>query len=156
MAEALNAAVRATKRARRIPPHARCADCHIANAVVLQRSGRQWRCYQCANARRGVSIDEAHHILGKDCSPVTVDINVNLHRILSDEQLAIPEEIKQKDPHNPIAWIIRLLCSIRGLCRALLDMLTAAIEWLRRLLAALEKEFGEQWPGKLDLPSVFV
>ena len=155
MAEAIDTAVRQAKRARRIPKTARCADCGITTPVVLQRDGTQWRCYVCAAIRRGVCPDETHHILGKDIDPMTADIPGNLHRFLNEEQLAIPDAIRDAHPHNPLAWIIRILCAVRDFGKAILDALSAAINWLSRLLARLEERFGAEWDKALDLPPLF-
>jgi hypothetical protein len=155
MAEALNAAVRQARRAHRIPKTARCADCGIADPVVLQRDGKQWRCYECAKIRRGECPDESHHVLGKDIDPMTANMPGNIHRFLTEEQLAIPEIIRTVHPHNPLAWIIRILCAIRDFGRAILDNLDAAINWLSRLLARLEERFGTAWDKALDLPPLF-
>lgn len=155
MAEALNAAVRLAQRAQRIPVGAKCADCGISNPVVLQEDGEHWRCYECAKIRRGERPDEAHHILGRDVHPMTIDIPANLHRILSEEQLAIPEEIRGRSPHNPLVWVIRLLCAVRSFGKAIVDFLTGGINWLTRLLVALERRLGAKWADVLGLPPLF-
>jgi hypothetical protein len=155
MADALDTTVRKARRTARIPKTARCADCGINTPVVLQRDGKQWRCYECAKLRRGERPDEAHHILGKDVDPKTTEMPANLHRVLSEEQLDIPEEIRRMSPRNPLAWIIRVLCAIRDFGMAILDMLKRAISWLTRLVLALERRLGAKWAEELDLPPLF-
>lgn len=155
MANALDTTVRKVRRTRRIPKTARCADCGIDTPVVLQRDGKQWRCYECATIRRGERADETHHILGKDVDPTTTDIPGNLHRFLSEEQLAMPEAIRTANPRNPLVIVIRFLCAVRDLGTAFLDFLTRGINWLARLLERLEEKFGADWAAKLDLPPLF-
>jgi hypothetical protein len=155
MADALDKAVRQARRTTRIPKAARCTDCGITAPVLLHPHEDAWRCYECANIRRDLCRDETHHLLGKDIDPMTVDLPANLHRILSEEQLDIPDEIRGLSPHDPLVWIIRVLCAIRDFGRAILDMLERSIAWLTRLLLALVRRFGARWADALDLPPLF-
>jgi hypothetical protein len=155
MAHALDKAVRQARRKSRTPADARCVDCGIDNPIVLHKDGEQWRCYECAKVRRGERPDEAHHILGKDVDPMTVDIPANLHRILSEAQLDVPEEIRGRSASNPLVWIIRLVCAIRDYGQAIVAFLTRCANWLARLLARLEAHFGANWATALDLPPLF-
>ena len=155
MAEALNKAVRKARRSARVPHGTRCADCGIDNPIVLHKDGEQWCCYECANVRRGKRPDEAHHIFGKDVHPMTIDIPANLHRIVSETQLDLPEEIRGRSASNPLVWIIRLLCAVRDFGQAIIGFLTGCINWLARLLARLEAAFGANWATALDLPPLF-
>ena len=103
--------------------------------------------------RRGECVTERHHILGKHVSAVTIDCPANLHRLLSDKQLEIPEEIKRYAPRDPLGWINRVLCAIRDFGQAVLDMLSFAIGFLRRLLDGLFERYGNRWTDEFGLPS---
>jgi len=155
MAQALDKAVRQARRKSRTPTDARCADCGVTNPLLLHCEGETWRCYECAKIRRGQRPDEAHHILGKDVHPKTVDIPANLHRIISDVQLDLPEELRGRSVRNPLVWIIRLLCAVRDFGQAIVGFLTGCINWLARLLARLEAHFGANWATALELPPLF-
>ena len=155
MAQALDKAVRQARRKSRTPADARCVDCGFDNPIVLQRDGKQWRCYECAKIRRGQRPDEAHHILGKDVHPMTVELPADLHRIVSEAQLDLPEEIRGRPASNPLVWIIRLLCAIRDFGQAIIAFLTRSVNWLARLLAWLEAHVGANWANELDLPPLF-
>lgn len=155
MAEALDAALRKSRRARKAPQGVRCGTCGIRNPAVLHRDGAAWHCYECATVQHGNGPTEAHHILGKAIHPMTVDVPANLHRILSEEQLNIPEKLRSRSPHNPLVWIIRLLCAIRDFGKAIVDLLSTCVQWLTRLLTALEARFGEHWTDALGLPPLF-
>lgn len=155
MAQALDKAVRQARRKSRTPPDAKCADCGIAAPVLLHLDEETWRCYECAKMRRGERPDEAHHLLGKDMHPMTVEIPANVHRFLSEAQRDLPEEIRGRSPHNPLVGVIRILAGLRGMCQAFLDFLTASINWLARLLARLEAYFGANWATALELPPLF-
>ena len=152
MAEALNAAVRAARRTHRIPATAYCAECGETDARLLHQRGKAWCCYACDRQALGLGPTEAHHILGKELSPVTIDIEANLHRLLSEEQLNIPEILRGKSPHNPLAWIIRVLCAIRDFGKVIVGFLDGCVQWLVRLLTALEQRFGEAWAAEIGLP----
>ena len=154
MAEALDAAVRAAARKRRIPDGARCATCGFADPRALEAWGKTWRCYDCASVARGRAPMEAHHLFGKDVHPMTVPFDGNVHRILTDLEREVESEIHQLAPHDPLAWIIRLLWSVYNFARAVLDQLGRAIAWLTRLLHALRERFGNAWPKELGLPAL--
>lgn len=153
MAEAANAAIRDAARKRRIPDGARCARCGFGDAVALEAWGDKWRCYQCSNEARGRPTEEAHHILPRKVSPVTVNVPVNLHRILSEQQLTIPKEIRDAAPHHPLAFVVTLLCAVRDFGLAIVGFLGAAIQWLLRLMEWLDTKLGKNWIK--ELPPLF-
>ena len=41
------------------------------------------------------------------------------------------------------------------MCKAFVDFLTKSINWLARLLDALEQRLGAKWAEALDLPPLF-
>lgn len=153
MAEAASAAFRDAARQQRIPEDARCAACGFADAVALEVWGERWRCYACSNLARGKPAEEAHHILPRKVSPVTVNVPANLHRVLSEKQLTIPKEIRDAAPHNPLAFVVTLLCAIRDFGMAVVEFLGAAIQWLMRLMEWLDHRLGKGWEN--DLPSLY-
>lgn len=153
MSEAGNAAMRDAARKRRIPENARCAVCGFGDAITLEAWGDKWRCYQCSNRARGKPTEEAHHILPRKVSPLTVDLPANLHRILSEKQLTIPQEIRDAAPGHPLAFIVLLLCSVRDFGLAIVEFLGAAIQWLVRLMEWLDAKLGKGWIK--ELPPLF-
>ncbi|MEZ4412422.1 MAG: hypothetical protein R2910_05515 [Gemmatimonadales bacterium] len=145
MAEAGNAALREAARWRRIPEEARCAVCGTNNRVVLTAWGDDWRCYQCGSWAHRRSVMEAHHIFSRKVSPVTIDIAANLHRELSDQQLAIPQDILKAAPENPVAYILMILYSVRDFAKTIVGYLDRVIQWLRQHLAWLTQMHGPEW-----------
>jgi hypothetical protein len=151
MAEAFDAAIRDAARKRRIPPDACCADCGFSDARALEALGKHWQCYNCANAARGRPLMEAHHVFGKDTDTMTIPVDGNQHRILSDLELEIDAEVKALAADDPLAWIIRGLWSVYNFFRATLAHLARAIVWLTRLLGALRERHGKHWATELGL-----
>ena len=145
MAEASNTAFREAARWRRIPDGARCTVCGTNNRVVLAVWGDDWRCYQCSAWAHGRTVMEAHHLFTRKVSSVTIDIPANLHRELSDQQLAIPPDILKAAPDNPLAFALMLVYAIRDFARTIVGYLDAVIEWLRRHMAWLIETHGPEW-----------
>lgn len=153
MAEALSAAVRAAARKRRVPDGARCAECGFSDARVLESWGKKWRCYACAKHARGQSAMEAHHVLPAKTSSATVNVPANLHRILSEQQLGIPQDIRAHAPRHPLAFVVVLLSAVRDFGLTAVQFLGAAIQWLLRLMAWLDEKLGKDWIR--ELPPLF-
>jgi hypothetical protein len=153
MAESLDAAVREAARKRRVPENARCAECGFPDAKALERWGNAWRCYECANRARGKSTTEAHHVLPAKASSATINIPANLHRILSEQQIAIPQDIRAGAPKHALAFVVVLLSAVRDFGLTVVQFLGAAIQWLLRLMAWLDEKLGKGWIK--ELPPLF-
>lgn len=149
MAEASNAAIRDAARKRKIPEGATCGECGFADARALEPCGEDWQCYECAQKARGKATSEGHHVLTRKVSPVTVDVPGNLHRILSEQQLTIPKVIRDAAPHDPLAFVVRLLGAIRDFFNAVAEFLGRAIDWLLRLKEWLDAKLGAKWIEQL-------
>jgi hypothetical protein len=145
MGEAADAAIRQAARGRRVPKGTACATCGYANPVALEETLQGWRCYDCANAERGRSAVEAHHILPRGVAPETVDLPGNLHRELSEKQRETPGVLIEAARSNPLAMATIILIGLRDFIAIIVTWLSKIINFLRGLLPHLDAELGPDW-----------
>jgi hypothetical protein len=155
MGEGLNAAVRHTQRARRIPDGARCAVCGLADPAALTRSSEQWWCYEHLQEQRGQATTEQHHVLPDQLDPTTVPLPGNMHRVLSELQRELPAEVRKAATHDPLALVITIVGACRDMAAVAVQFLNAALAWLLRLWASLKAHHGPDWQATLGLSGVF-
>jgi hypothetical protein len=155
--DALNRAVRTTRRARSLGPDARCAWCGWAEVTALVRRKRGGHfvilCYECAQAGDGKRTVEDHHPLGRANDATTIAVPGNAHRALSDLQLDRPKLLRDNPERDPLIWLAQM-------CQALKEHFTYWVEWLDRIAAwlialsqRLREQFGTAWWISLGLPT---
>jgi hypothetical protein len=141
--EAINRAVRRTRKARPLGLDAKCWKCGCADLTALHRpkyKKKIW-CYECASLEDAKSAVEEHHLLGKANDPeTTAGVLGNLHRPLSDAQIDWPQEVRYNTERDPLVWIAGLLYSLHDIFCVLASPLKGAADflvWLSRLLRRL-------------------
>jgi hypothetical protein len=154
--EALNRAVRTTRRARSLGPDSRCVRCGCTEVTALVRRKRGGHhvilCYECAQARAVRRTIEGHHLLGKVNDSATIPVPGNAHRALSDLQLDRPAALRDNPDRDPLVWLAQM-------CEALKEHFIYWVEWLDRIAAwllalsqRLRAQFGAAWWTLLGLP----
>jgi hypothetical protein len=153
MAEASTAAFRAANQEARVPEGAQCLDCGTTTRALLKAVESGWRCYECGNRAHGRSATELHHVLSRAVSDVTIEVPGNMHRQLSEQQRAIPKEVSEAAPRDPLSFVLMVLYAIHGFALVMVNFLDAAIAWLQKHLAWLIETGGPEWYTKH--PSVY-
>ncbi len=77
-------AIRHAKRARYYGLNPKCAICGYPGLWAMTKHNGRIICYECNLSIQGKPTTEDHHLLGRQNSPVTVNISGNLHRFLSE------------------------------------------------------------------------
>jgi hypothetical protein len=146
--EAINRAVRRTRKALPLGPDARCWKCgsvaHVS--LTLKRYYRKIWCYECLAAHQGKTTVERHHLLGTANDPeTTVGVPGNLHRALSDAQTDWPREVRHNRTRDPLLWIAALCLSLRDIARELVGLLEGIAGFLVGLSRALREFVSPTW-----------
>jgi len=119
---------------------------------VLHEDGEEWLCYECRCRKRGISPDEAHHVLGRAVDETTVVLPGNMHRMVSEEQRTLRADVRQAASHDPLALIITVLAAARDFAAALALFVARGLDWLLRAWDRLRELHGDQWWTALGLP----
>ncbi len=145
--EAINRAVRRTRKARPLGPDAKCWKCGCEDPTVLHRpkNKRKIWCYECVSLEDGKSVVEQHHLLGEANDPTKVRTPGNLHRIVSDAQIDWPEEVRYNTERDPLLWLAALCRSLRDIGEAVVGWLDQIALFLERLAQTLRELHGPRW-----------
>jgi hypothetical protein len=150
--EAINRAVRRTRKARPLGADARCCICGCADPRVLHRRGKKIWCYECSSAQQGRPTIEEHHLMGKaNDHEMTAGVPGNLHLPLTDAQTDWPREVRYNTERDPLLWIAGLCFSLRDIARELVGLLGAIGAFLVLASRALRQALGAQWWENLGL-----
>jgi hypothetical protein len=154
--EALDRAVRKTRRTRTLGPDARCSRCGCADPTPLDCRTRQGKrvllCYECAQVRDGKRTVEDHHLLGKANDKTKIPVPGNVHRVLSDLQLDQPTALRDNPDQDPLIWLAQLCHALKGMFTYCVEWLDRIGEWLLALSSRLRERFGTTWWDELHLP----
>ena len=121
---------RRARRARRLPPEARCLLCGQANPVVLKP----------ANGKLPDSVLEEHHIAGwRIDEDLTAILCANCH-LLNHELLRIAGVDLKRPSTNLLEQLLTWLTAIGAFLHALADSALALAARLRALLTALDHD----------------
>jgi hypothetical protein len=103
-------------------------------------------CMRCQRRKEGDNTLDNHHVAGKNNSPVTVPIDVNDHRELSEAQRAWPRKTVENPEGCPL---IAAAGSIRGFADYVLYLIDHVLRWIAEMLELLseylEEQHGPQW-----------
>jgi hypothetical protein len=150
--EAINRAVRRTRKALPLGPDARCWKCGCADPTVLHRRGTKIWCYECSSAQPGKTTVEEHHLVGKANDPeLTAGVPGNLHLPLTDAQTDWPRAVRYNPERDPLLWLAALCLSLRDIARELVGRLEAIAQFLVQLSRALQELLGTRWWVDLGL-----
>jgi hypothetical protein len=97
-----------------LPSGPRCMGCGLTNPMVLRRDARRRqkvRCYRCQRIRLGYSGTERHHV-GRRPSVFIVEIDANLHRILSYLQYPAMRAGVAAGSLDAVLWDLAMLCFV--------------------------------------------
>jgi hypothetical protein len=137
---------RKAKAQRQVGQGAFCVDCGDAEKLV--KRSRPKRCVTCYAAQRGDKKTEGHHIGGKANSPLTVEVPIADHQLLSEAQYEWAPGTLQNPDGSPL---IALAGSLRGVADFIGELITA---FLHRLASYAEdidtwlrEQYGRWWEG---------
>jgi hypothetical protein len=143
--EALNRAVRQSKRTRTLGPNAHCATCGSTTPAALKRYKQRVLCYECHMAESGKTTVEDHHVLGRKNADETIGLSSNVHREVSDQRYDWPEEVRANPNRDPLIWSASLCFGVRDLCALLARWLHRVGTWLVNLAQQLTEQHGPAW-----------
>jgi hypothetical protein len=128
---------------RRVGVGAKCATCPEARPEVLIAGSKPKICEKCDRKRRGRATEDLHHPAGKANSSVTIEIPVNMHRVLSFDQCDWPQETLENPNGDPDLAIAGSLRGFVNTSRALIDEQRSLIEKQHYLLDQLLQPLPE-------------
>jgi hypothetical protein len=144
----IKAGARRAKAHRRAGDGAHCTDCGETNPSLLVRSSRPRRCKHCHAISAGKKPIESHHIAARANSPVTIDVPINDHQLLSEAQREWPPRTMQNPDGSPL---IALAGSLRGLADLLGELFVRFMHSLADLAESvdgwLRHQYGPWWKG---------
>ena len=123
-----------------------CRACGERRPLVLTGTHPEILCYRCCKLEKGQSVIEHHHPAGQHNSAVTMPVDANVHRLLSDAQEDWPVLTLRNPTKSP------LLCtaaSLRGLADVqqilVANLLAQLPETLEVLDAVMTARDGPAW-----------
>jgi hypothetical protein len=139
---------RKAKTQRRIGQGAICVDCGEGRAAMLVQRSRPRRCLDCYALNKGTKTTETHHIGGKANSPITVEVPIKDHRILSEAQYEWAPGTLQNVAGSPL---IALAGCLHGIADFIGELVTKFIHYLadaaEQIDAWLRERYGQWWEG---------
>jgi hypothetical protein len=143
--EAINRAVRRSRKARTLGPEARCWKCGLADPIALERKwGKIW-CYECARAHEGRPTVERHHVIGEANDASRIGVPGDVHRALSDAQEDWPEATRYNHDADPLRWIAALLRTLRDMAQWAVEKLETVALWTESCADMLRERLGSRW-----------
>jgi hypothetical protein len=128
----------------------RCAGrntrCECGEARIEALISNTGVCMRCQRRKKRRSAMDRHHVAGQNNSPVTVLIDVNDHRELSEAQRTWPRSTVENPEGCPL---IAAAGCIRGFADYVLYLIDHILRWIAEMLELLseylEEQHGPQW-----------
>lgn len=143
----VSAAARVERAYRRLGTREpRCRACGERRPLVLTGTHPEIRCYRCRKLEKAQSPIEHHHPAGQHNSTVTMPVDANVHRLLSDAQEDWPVLTLRNPTKSPL---LRTAASLRGLADVhqilVANLLAQLPETLESLDALMTAAYGPGW-----------
>lgn len=144
----IKAGARNAKTQRRVGLNIKCSQCGDARPNMLVRNSRPKLCRKCYALKSGKKATETNHIAGKANSPITVEVPICDHRILSEAQYEWPPKTLQNPDGSPL---LSIAGSMRGAADFIGELVVAFIyhlaEFVEEIDAWLCEQHGLWWKG---------
>lgn len=128
-----------------------CVDCGESNVDRLVRRSRPRRCLPCYAARKGKKVTETHHIAGKANSPITVEVPIADHRVLSEAQYEWPPGGPSNPDGSPLIAAAGFLDGAADFIEHLIvNGMRYLADFLRKLDAWLRERMSPSWWKNTD------
>jgi hypothetical protein len=151
----INQAARHAKRERRLGANASCQHCGWPDSVALGKDESGITCYACQHIRNGRTTTERHHPLGRSSDPATVMVEGNIHRALSDLQIAWPTDVLRNPERDPLLWLAAAMLGLHDHLAWWVVWLERIATWLVQLARLLQEREGVRWWESLALAPVW-
>lgn len=129
-----------------------CRTCGETDWRALTGTDPDILCYICDKARRGQAPLEQHHVAGQHNSGVTVPVDANVHRILSDAQRDWPRTTLTNPTQSPL---IQAAAALRGFMEWVRTLMDRVLGWIPPFLEQVDHwltaQHGAEWWTQLPL-----
>lgn len=144
------AAKRKSVAARRVGIGNECV-CGENRPIALIAGSQPTICAECDRRKKGLKIDDGHHVAGKANHPLIIPIPANDHKELSEAQYDWPKATRENPDGSPV---LSIAGSIRGFCDTIVYLVKKLLLWipeyLEKLDAFLASYFGPKWWTMLE------
>ena len=138
----IKTAARRSTAQRRVGVGAICTTCGESRPEALIPRSRPRRCIECDRRKNGKKTTDAHHIAGRNNSPITLVVRANDHRAaLSTAQHEWPITTLQNKDESPL---LRAAAALRGVADLISELVVGFIRSCASLLESLHMEVSER------------
>jgi hypothetical protein len=120
----------------------RCQVCGEADPIVLTGTTPDILCATCRQQVQGRSGIEQHHVAGRHNDPLTVPVDANDHRRLSDAQRDWPPPTLRNPEQSPLR---RAAAALRGFLDWVRLMVDRLLGWIPAFLEGLDDVLQATW-----------
>jgi len=144
----IKSGARRAKAQRQVGRDAVCTQCGEKRSNMLVRRSRPRLCLRCYAVKHRKKDTDGHHLGAEANSPITVEVPIKDHRIVTEAQYEWPPGTQQNPDGSPL---IALAGCLRGIADFIGELITAFINRLAETAedidAWLRQQHGLWWKG---------